>query len=103
MGPIEIPACKSIEDYYDFLEDKTGIILNSSKRMRLILDRISAIEKDTWAGKYKVIIDEDLLAEVVNLVETPNVLVGHFPGTIFISAKRNIGKSHPAPPSVILQ
>ena len=78
-GPIKIPPCNSIEDYCRFLEEKTKIILNSSKRRQLILDKISKIENDTWAGRCKVIIDEDLLAEVVNLVETPNVLVGTFP------------------------
>ncbi|OQA21787.1 MAG: Glycine--tRNA ligase beta subunit [Actinobacteria bacterium ADurb.Bin346] len=78
-GPIKIPACSTIEEYYKFLEEKADIILDGEKRKQIILDKISAIEEKKWNKKLKVIIDEGLLAEVINLVETPNVLVGTFP------------------------
>ncbi len=77
--PVTISGIKSIEDYIGFLKNKCNVILDPEERKKMILNSIKGIEEKEWKGKYRTIIDEGLLQEVVNLVEYPNVLIGNFP------------------------
>jgi glycyl-tRNA synthetase beta chain len=77
--PIKIPGQGSFEQYCDFLEEQAKVILDPLRRRKMILDSIEKIESEKWASGDKVIMDDGLLDEVVNLVEMPNVLVGNFP------------------------
>lgn len=77
--PIKIPGQGSFKQYCDFLQSQAKVILDPIKRRAMILDSIKELESDKWKGGDKVIMDEGLLDEVVNLVEMPNVLVGTFP------------------------
>lgn len=77
--PIKIPGPGNFEQYCDFLKEQAKIILDPAVRRKMILDSIKELESDKWTGGEKVIMDEGLLDEVVNLVEMPNVLVGTFP------------------------
>ena len=77
--PIKIPGQGSFEQYCDFLQQQAKVILVPLRRRKMILDAINSLESDNWTGGDKVIVDEGLLDEVVNLVEMPNVLVGTFP------------------------
>ena len=76
---LKIPAPDSMEDYFDFLEKNASVILDPAKRKQMILGMIERVEKEKWSGRFKAILDKDLLEEVVNLVEIPNVLIGTFP------------------------
>ena len=71
---------KDSESYFKLLEDKGKVIADGSKRKELISNQIKKLEDKVWKGKFKVVIDEDLLEDVVNLVEIPNVITGSFPG-----------------------
>jgi len=64
--------------YLKLLEDKGKVIVDFKKRMELIIDGLNNIRKNTWNGEFEIVSDKDLLNEVVNLVEIPNVLVGNF-------------------------
>jgi glycyl-tRNA synthetase beta chain len=70
---------KNTGDYQDKLEKDGLVILDSARRKNLIISFIEQLEKNEWKGKFKAILDEGLINEVVNLVEIPNVLVGDFP------------------------
>jgi glycyl-tRNA synthetase beta chain len=70
---------KDTGDYQDKLEKDGFVILDSARRKNLIISFIEKLEKNEWRGKFKAILDEGLINEVVNLVEIPNVLVGDFP------------------------
>jgi len=70
---------KDIGDYMNFLETSASVMLDQYGRRQKILDNIKDIEENRWGGKYKAVIDNDLIEEVVNLVEMPNVLTGSFP------------------------
>lgn len=76
---LEVFPFDSIEEYCSFLEKQAIVVLDDKKRKEMILNSIKKYEEEVWHGKYKAVIDEDLLDEVVNLVEYPNVLVGNFP------------------------
>jgi len=76
---LKIPKISNLKDYTDFLETKAYVILESSRRQEMITDALKVLEKNLWNSKRRVILDSDLLSEVVNLVEYPNVLVGSFP------------------------
>ena len=76
---IKVRGFKNIEDCLDFFESEAKIILDQEKRKQKILNSIKNLEKEKWNYKYKVVIDEVLLEEVVNLVEIPGVLEGTFP------------------------
>ncbi|MBM3706073.1 MAG: glycine--tRNA ligase subunit beta, partial [Actinobacteria bacterium] len=76
---IKIHEFKSIKHCLDFFESGAQIILDPEKRKQQILGEIEKLEKEKWSGKFKVVIDGELLAEVVNLIEIPNVLTGTFP------------------------
>lgn len=76
------PEAITVEDtsaYLKLLEEKGKVIIDPEKRKKIIVDSIKNLEKAAWNGKFKVVLDKDLLDEVVNLVEIPNVLVGNFP------------------------
>lgn len=75
----KIPMVKNFNEYMDFLEKNAAVILDDAKRKKRIIDLIKEYEEKIWKNKYKVIIDEELLEEVINLIEIPNVLVGSFP------------------------
>lgn len=75
-GPITI---KNTGDYFKFLKSKGAVIVDSAKRRELILKQIKKLEEKLWKGKYKVVLNEDLLRDVVNLVEIPNTITGNFP------------------------
>ena len=77
--PIKIPGQGSFKQYCDFLEQQAKVILEPQKRREIILDSMKELESNNWKGNYRIILDEGLLNEVVNLVEMPNVLVGTFP------------------------
>jgi len=74
-APIEIG---SVQQYFTKLEQGKAIV-DPNSRKKMIYDQIKSIEKDIWNNKYKAIVDEKLLKEVIDLVEIPNVLIGHFP------------------------
>ena len=76
-GPITI---KNAGSYFKLLEDKGKVIADSAKRRELILEQINQLEEKVWKGKNKVVLNEDLLKDVVNLVEIPNTIIGNFPG-----------------------
>lgn len=76
--PVTISTTESIVSYIDLLQD-LDVVLDPQKRKQMILDGFNRLEKTEWNDNYKVVIDEGLLGEVVNLVEIPNVLAGNFP------------------------
>ncbi len=75
-GPITV---KDSDSYFKMLRDKGKVIADAEKRKQLILDQISRLEKRKWKGKYRVVLDQSLIDDVVNLVEVPNVITGNFP------------------------
>ena len=75
----ELLLIKDTDSYKKLLEDKGKVVIDPAKRKKIILDVINNIEKNKWKNNFKVFLDEDLLNEVVNLVEIPNVLAGSFP------------------------
>ena len=66
------------DSYLKSLEDKGRVIVDFKKRIELIIDGLNNLRKNTWNGEFEIVPDKDLLNEVVNLVEIPNVLVGNF-------------------------
>lgn len=83
-GPITV---KDAGSYFRLLQDKGKVIADAAKRKELILNQISQLEEKVWKGKYKVILDEDLLKDVVNMVEIPNTITGDFPGEFLYMPK----------------
>lgn len=75
-GPINI---KDADSYFKLLQDKGKVIADAGKRKELILNQINQLEEDIWKGNYKVVLDGNLLNDVVNMVEIPNVVIGNFP------------------------
>lgn len=75
-GPITI---KETGSYFELLEDKGMVIADAKKRKGLILDQIADLERKVWKGHCKVVLNQDLLNDVVNLVDIPNVIEGSFP------------------------
>jgi len=75
-GPITI---KDSRDYLKLLGEKGRVMAVVDDRRKLILNQIKNLEEKIWKGKFKVIIDNDLLNDVVNMVEIPNVIAGSFP------------------------
>jgi len=74
-APIEIG---STQQYFTKLEQGKSIV-DPMTRKKMIYDQIKSIEKDIWNNKYKAVVDEKLLKEVIDLVEIPSILIGHFP------------------------
>lgn len=62
------------EEYERILEENY-VIADAEKRKTEILNGIKALEEE---NNYKIIVDNDLLAEVTNLVEYPTVFQGTF-------------------------
>lgn len=73
-------AIKDAGSYFKLLQDKGKVIADDVKRKELILNQMGKLEEKVWKGNYRVILDENLLNDVVNLVEIPNTIVGNFPG-----------------------
>ncbi len=65
---------KNIKDYNSFLKINK-IILDHKEREKIILKKISSISK---SRDYKKSINPNLLEEVVNIVEDPNILLVNF-------------------------
>ncbi|MBC7194095.1 MAG: glycine--tRNA ligase subunit beta [Caldisericia bacterium] len=65
----------SVDDYFKSIE-KEGIILSFNERKNKILSELNRYEKDL---KVEILIDEDLLNEVTNLVESPKVFYFSLP------------------------
>lgn len=65
---------ENVEKYEEYLLNKQ-VIASAEKREEKILNDIKLLEEK---HNFKVIIDEDLLKEVVNIVEFPNPFVGTF-------------------------
>jgi len=76
--PVIIGSTDDINSYIGLLQD-LNVVLDSEKRKQMILAGIKKLEEGQWKNNFKVVLDEGLLGEVVNLVEIPNVLVGNFP------------------------
>jgi len=74
--PIEI---QSTAEYFQKLRTEGNVIVRQSERKDLIYSQIKDIEEKIWENRYKVLIDEKLVGDVVNLISIPNVLVGSFP------------------------
>ncbi len=74
--PFEI---KNADEFLELLEKKGSIVTDGAKRKEMIAGGIKNIEAQHKKDNIKVIINEDLLDEIVNLVEIPNVLIGSFP------------------------
>ena len=70
---------KNADDFSDLLEKEGKVIADAAGRKEIILKGIRAIEENRKKDKIKVIINNDLLDEIINLVEMPNVLIGPFP------------------------
>ena len=73
----------------DILGQKGNVIVDSAKRREIILNGIREIEERHKGSKIKTVINKDLLDEIINLVEFPNVLIGSFPEK-FLSLPRDI-------------
>lgn len=76
--PVIIGSTDDINSYIELLQG-FNVVLDTEKRKQLILAEIKKLEEVEWKNNFKVVLDEGLLGEVVNLVEIPNVLVGNFP------------------------
>ncbi len=74
-SPIEIG---SADQYFQKLREGRAIA-DQAVREKMIYEQIKNIEENIWNKEYKAVIDEKLLREVIDLVEIPNVLIGHFP------------------------
>ncbi|MEA2015717.1 MAG: glycine--tRNA ligase subunit beta [Actinomycetota bacterium] len=70
---------KDSRDYFKILEDKGKVIVDAEKRKKIIIESIRKLEENLWKGKSGVVLDRDLLGDVVNMVEIPNVIAGSFP------------------------
>ena len=70
---------KSADEFLGLLEKKGNVVTDSAKRKEIILEGIKKIEDEHKRDNIKVVINNDLLNEITNLVEIPNVLVGTFP------------------------
>jgi glycyl-tRNA synthetase beta chain len=73
--PITITDSK---EYLEILGKKGRVIAVPEDRKNLILEQVKSLEEKIWKGKFKVVINDDLLSDVVNMVEMPNVIAGRF-------------------------
>jgi glycyl-tRNA synthetase beta chain len=72
-------SVKIADEFLDFLEKKGNVVVDGAKRTEIILAGIKKIENEHNKDNVKVVINADLLDEIINLVEIPNVLIGEFP------------------------
>ncbi len=94
LRPYDSPEIeiKSAEEYFDAIKS-AGVVLDHEKRKALILEQV---QKAAASLKGEAVIDEDLLAEVANLVEKPTAVPGSFdkkflslPENVIISVMKN--------------
>ncbi len=71
-GPFEVAEAS---EYFKIIEEKGHVVIDPNKRLRIIRE---GGEKEATQRGGKVIWDEELLEEVVNLVEYPLALIGEF-------------------------
>ncbi|MDD5658792.1 MAG: glycine--tRNA ligase subunit beta [Actinomycetota bacterium] len=67
------------EELLEKLEKEGKVIVDGKKRKEAILSGIRMVEEQFNDEDISVVTNSDLLEEVVNLVEIPNVLAGSFP------------------------
>ena len=70
----EEKSIESAEEYFTFLEGQ-GILLDPQTRSNTVASQVTDLQKKAGA---QTILDQDLLAEVNNLVEAPAALMGSF-------------------------
>ncbi len=70
-GPIEVP---SVADFFE-AHRRGGVMVDEESRAQFIREGIEAVASEIGAT---AVVPEKVFAEVVNLVETPTVAVGHF-------------------------
>ena len=70
----KLKKIKNIKEYFSFLKSNK-IILDQNERKKIILKRINSLSK---SKDYKETINPQLLEEVVNIVENPNILLVNF-------------------------
>ncbi|HEX2697335.1 MAG TPA: glycine--tRNA ligase subunit beta, partial [Anaerolineales bacterium] len=76
LRPYDSPEIKisSADDYFGEIQ-KAGIVLDTEERKKLIVEQV---KQAAATVKGEAIIDDDLLAEVANLVEKPTAVIGSF-------------------------
>jgi glycyl-tRNA synthetase len=79
---IEIPAA---DKYFDLMRE-AGIVIDGAQRKALIVEQA---KKAAASVKGEAILEEDLLAEVANLVEKPTAVLGEFKGE-FLGLPREV-------------
>jgi len=67
------------DEFLKVLKEKGNVVVDGQERRKIILNGIKIIEEQVKGENIQVIVNEDLLDEIVNLVEIPNVLIGNFP------------------------
>jgi glycyl-tRNA synthetase len=94
LRPYDSPEIeiKSAEEYFDVIKS-AGVVLDHEQRKALVLEQV---RKAAASLKGEALIDEDLLAEVTNLVEKPTAVPGSFdkkflslPEAVLISVMKN--------------
>jgi glycyl-tRNA synthetase len=94
LRPFDSPLhpVSSADDYFTTL-DAEGILLDVNWRRSVIVDQVNAIAKSVGGT---ILEDDDLLAEVTNLVERPTALLGRFeekylklPREVLVTVMRN--------------
>jgi glycyl-tRNA synthetase beta chain len=78
ISPLPIKI-NSAGEYFQKLKTGGNVIVKQPERENLIFNQIKSIEEKIWKNKYRAIIDEKLLNDVVDLISVPNVLAGSFP------------------------
>ena len=76
----KLKKIKNIKEYFSFLKSNK-IILDQNERKKIILKRINSLSK---SKDYKETINPQLLEEVVNIVENPNILLVNFNKEYFL-------------------
>ncbi len=75
-GPIIIDDADS---FFDILINDGKVIPSVPQRREIILSSIDRTQKELWDHDIKIVINKEILEEVVNLVERPNLIIGSFP------------------------
>jgi glycyl-tRNA synthetase beta chain len=78
MNPAPIFISRA-NKYFDLLKTMGKVIVDPDERRDLILKEVKRLEEETWNGSYRVILNQELLKDVVNLVEQPHIIIGSFP------------------------
>ncbi len=71
-GPFEVPSC---DEYFDIIREKGKVVVDPDLRLSIV-KQIGDNEAKKRGGR--VIWDDELLGEVINLVEYPLPLIGEF-------------------------